>query len=790
MKNPSSARHGVRGAAEALDRAAMASSSSAPAEAARSAREDVLRMLRESSSCSRDLVASLEADLVKLDAVDRNADLWVSQPIRRCMAKLEDLDTHNLDHKHRELLTDLACCQRNLRCVSNDVKEFVVMERRVKRCGQALRGIVDGLDSGRGRAPERGGHSRSSSSSDLSVSVCSDAADDVNRRRVLFGAYLKLMRPPASPRLVRALRDSLGRRGGPIRYEEFDTVAHAWLEEWRHLTSILEAVFRSYLSVAQRSPLLLVECLKIVEVHENVAEGHHRTLRDLEAREVPASLEERDLSLVRTMMPVLEEAAEADRERGSADGAEVHENLTILLVRCVSDSVRSRVRDVANQAFYAETTAESRSLVLDALVEDLWAHHDEVNALFPGRYNMATTIPTFYSEHLASCLRDLAAKIAEGNQVGFSNADVLGLISWIERFVSGMLGTSSTGGDAQRVGETLNGELLSQLGSFREIYVARSAAKLREWMRGILAKDTEALRSMTPERAESGPLPLLSAGPIDVFSAIQSELHTTLEEVSDPALAALSACSMADLILEHAEGYEAAVEATAEAGETSGGASNEAKGLILTRSSSSPAAFAKAVRPILSGTGVPESIKSGRWDPGPRPATSASVEQLCLAANSCSVYHSEASEVVRLVEDKIGFWDLAASASGSLLISASLGEARAGLGRFEKLMRSSILRFQRGSTLCVSALVGLILRDVGEVLGGLFGEDWLLEGNRCVETVCATIHDYCVDTAEYLRWEIYSRFLASLFDEILHAYLTGESGERKIEHEIQIAGSR
>ena len=106
------------------------------------------------------------------------------------------------------------------------------------------------------------------------------------------------------------------------------------------------------------------------------------------------------------------------------------------------------------------------------------------------------------------------------------------------------------------------------------------------------------------------------------------------------------------------------------------------------------------------------------------------------------------------------------------------------------MMRSSILRFQRGSTLCVSALVGLILRDVGEVLGGLFGEDWLLEGNRCVETVCATIHDYCVDTAEYLRWEIYSRFLASLFDEILHAYLTGESGERKIEHEIQIAGSR
>merc|ERR1719182_619332 len=163
-------------------------------------------------------------------------------------------------------------------------------------------------------------------------------------------------------------------------------------------------------------------------------------------------------------------------------------------------------------------------------------------------------------QHFAACLRDLMQRIKSTAVLGqgphasqeeekISNAEILSLITWIERFISGTLQTSRSLSAKDRealpsedrqstfqnpVRDTLNGELLSQLDLLRKLYVTRACAKLREWMQGICEKDKDKLKGLTVEEAMAMETPLTTPGPIDVFSAVQSELHTMLEEVSDP----------------------------------------------------------------------------------------------------------------------------------------------------------------------------------------------------------------------------------------------------------------
>ncbi|UPR02348.1 hypothetical protein HOP50_09g56740 [Chloropicon primus] len=750
--------------------------------------------LEEERTDAEILVREIEESLRSLDTVGENANLWVSTPIRSCMNKLSLLDTHNLDQQQRATLNLLAACHRNLKEVWNDLRECVILEKRAGKATESMRRIMDVQEEGsyRSRAvrlcpeesegdsgppPSRQGLSQADS---LRLSVCSDEADDLRQRSILLKAYVRLMRAPASPNLVKALKQCFA--DGRGCYSEFDTLAHGWLEEWTHLTTIMEAVFRAYFSIATQNPGLLLECMKVVEVHENVAADYHRACQRIEKSGVLASKEEKDAVLLHSMMPVLLEAGHASRStpRPAAGKSpnQVHDNLVDLFVKTVSSSIKKRVVEVARQAFYEETSGDTRSLVLDALVEDLYTHHEDINVLCPERFNMAMTVCTMYSEHLASCLRDLLREIqgsrgqsgagGAGQDISFSNADILSLITWIERFISATLKISltkrrsfKTEQDLQsgQVSDTLNGELLSQLDIFRKLYVRRACAKLREWMQGILSKETLCLKELTPEQAEKMSTPLISAGPIDVFSAVQSELHTMLEEVSDPTLAAWSASSIAELILEHSEDFENVVEDIEYDEQRYKGGSDS-----LERSNSSPAVFAKSIPPFLGRLAVAEPHHQTLE------TNQVTVEQYCIVANSCAVYHKEASEVVRLVEAKLGVWDLSSTSSATSIV---LRDAQRSVKRFENLMKSSIVRFQRSSNLSINFLVKLVLQDIDQTLLDLFGESWLAEGNRCIETCCATFHDYCIDIAEYLQPGVYTEFLRALFDRFVNYYLSG-----------------
>ena len=225
--------------------------------------------------------------------------------------------------------------------------------------------------------------------------------------------------------------------------------------------------------------------------------------------------EEMGEAALHSMFPVLLEAASASMEISSEiSRPRVQENLVDLLIKSISCGVKKRVRDVSQQAFYEEATEEARKVVLGALLEDLYCHRDEINFLFPKRYNMPMTITFFYSEHLAFCLRDLMERIqgTGGAQANFSNADVLSLVTWVEKFASETFRLSmelsvaegesleATGG-AQEVKDTINGELLSQLDGFRKLYVTRSCAKLKQWMMATLEKEASFLTEMTVEVA-------------------------------------------------------------------------------------------------------------------------------------------------------------------------------------------------------------------------------------------------------------------------------------------------
>ena len=547
--------------------------------------------------------------------------------------------------------------------------------------------------------------------------------------------------------------------------EEFDTLAHDWLDEWMNLTSILQAIFKNYFALATQTPSLVIECLKIVEIHENIAEHYNQESQSEDQKLLHCS-----------MMPVLLQAASVYREpRTLIDGKlfQVQDNLVDLCITTIRKSVEARVKDVSYQAFYKEDSCDTRNLVLDALVEDLYAHQEDINALFPRRYNMNSTVCTFYSEYFAKRLKELMSQIERGaavqassNQaadsapVNFSNADVLSLIKWVERFITATLKISFDNlNTSHQVSETLNGELLHQLDAFRRVYVQRTCAKLREWMQSILEKEKASLMEVSLEQATDRQTPLLSAAPIDVFSAVQSELHTMLEEVSDPTLAAWSACAMGEVILEHAEGYEKVVEGfDSIQGATS--KHQKAKSSPLRRMNSSPAAFVKTIH---ARTASNTSISNNA--PGIAP-----VEIYCIAANNCFVYHEEASEVIRLMQRKLEVWDLA---SPGKFVSKSLDRAKGSIKRFKDLVRSSIIRFQHSCTLAIKCLVKSILGDIRETLLGVSQDSWLREECQCMDTVCATFHDYCMDISRYLQPDVYTQFLLVLFEDFREIYLSG-----------------
>ena len=546
--------------------------------------------------------------------------------------------------------------------------------------------------------------------------------------------------------------------------------------------------------MSHQSPSLLKECMKVVEVHENISEHYNWT-----CQQSSSAMRGTGDDAPHSMMPVLLQAAHAYREpRTTLDGKvyQVHDNFVDLFITTLSKAIRKRVVEVAHQGFYQETTGETRNVVLDALVEDLFSHQEDINSLFPPRYHMATTVSTLYSEHFAACLRDLMQRIkstavlgqgphASQEEVKISNAEILSLITWIERFISGTLQTSRSLSAKDRealpsedrqstfqnpVRDTLNGELLSQLDLLRKLYVTRACAKLREWMQGICEKDKDKLKGLTVEEAMAMETPLTTPGPIDVFSAVQSELHTMLEEVSDPTLTTWSACSMAELILEHSEDYEKIAEGLHSERHQETDHPKSAAHESLRRMNSSPAAFVKSIHPLLGGQALASTHSQRSVE-----ENQLAMEQYCIAANNCSIYHKECSEVVRLVQAKMSVWDL----SAGNFIPSSLQSAQRSLKRFEDLMRSAILRFQRSETLAVNFLVQVVLNDVREVLEGLFEESWLEDTCRIADTVCATFHDYSLDISIYLLPDVYSNFLEALFDQLVNSYLSGEAAKRK-----------
>ena len=89
-------------------------------------------------------------------------------------------------------------------------------------------------------------------------------------------------------------------------------------------------------------------------------------------------------------------------------------------------------------------------------------------------------------------------------------------------------------------------------------------------------------------------------------------------------------------------------------------------------------------------------------------------------------------------------------------------------------MKSSVLRFHRSCNLAVGFLVSQVIADMKEVTVDLFQEQWLREGCKCIKTVSATFHDYCIDFAEYLKPDVYAHFLQQLFDHFIEIYLSGE----------------
>ena len=228
------------GAQAALDRALRRNKSDDRLEAAERAREETTEALERESAEAHRLVSDFEVELKKVDNLTKDADLWLSRPIKRCMAKLSELDTHNLNREQKDVLNLLVSCHRNLRMISTDIKALARFQRRTAKARACLERV---LSAGEGATISRTNHSREASRAEsLTLSICSEAADQVQGRHSILCAYMKLMRPPASERIVGALRDSFATRSPP--FEEFDSLAHAWLEEWMHLTTILQAVFQ------------------------------------------------------------------------------------------------------------------------------------------------------------------------------------------------------------------------------------------------------------------------------------------------------------------------------------------------------------------------------------------------------------------------------------------------------------------------------------------------------------------------------------------------------------------
>jgi hypothetical protein len=484
---------------------------------------------------------------------------------------------------------------------------------------------------------------------------------------------------------------------------------------------------------------------------------------------------------------------------------QVQDNLVDLLVRSLSNAVSKRVNEVAQQAFYREESCETRNLVLDALVEDIYRHHEEINPLFPERYKKV--FPLFYSQSFANCLKDLTSKLEPlkslvdgsssnygdsnflpqqqqqpGISINFSNADILSLVTWVERFVTATLKLFSScntedASENEQVRETLHGDLLFQLDVLRKAYVQRASLKLKEWMRSILAKEESSLQAISAEQAActtEQSLPLLSSAPIDVFSAVQSELHTTLEDILDPTLAAWSACAMAGAISQHADDYKSMVASFAGVGDHPKPQEKKKKATAhIRRHHSSPAAFIKTLKSqpprfVVARTTSTNSVHSHASEAGEIP-----IERYCIIANSCSVYHQEASEVVRLVQKKFELWQVPSQRSEAVLVLTSKTSDES-MSKFEELMQISILRFQKACTLSLQCLVEAIFGDLEEVLLELFSDAWVLDQCQCIETVCATFHDYCTDINEYLKPDVYSQFLSQLFESLVDKYTSGK----------------
>jgi hypothetical protein len=290
------------------------------AEVVRRHRERLSREYAEERDAALALTRMYAEELARISKLDEEADFWLKRPIQKCLMKLDGLDTHKLDEHQKQVLNLLVSCHRNYKSVLEDLREYLALCQRIDKansCLQKMMSVEDidilhviqqrAAESPQAREEERttaadaSGKTRTSTTSGRSIdanqslvmSVCSTAMDEVKRERSLLRAYKLLMKSPKSAALLHALEacfldqhqsqsqsssaaEGAGASSGGFSYsqqpyEEFDMAGHNWLEAWIRLTNVLQAISSNYLVLSRDSPAIVLECVKVIEIHENVA---------------------------------------------------------------------------------------------------------------------------------------------------------------------------------------------------------------------------------------------------------------------------------------------------------------------------------------------------------------------------------------------------------------------------------------------------------------------------------------------------------------------------------------
>ncbi|MEW5306963.1 MAG: hypothetical protein WDW36_009390 [Sanguina aurantia] len=312
---------------------------------------------------------------------------------------------------------------------------------------------------------------------------------------------------------------------------------------WEHV--------RNYDALAREAPALLVDCLRIVELQEQLDKQYGRVSMD----HVPKRYREKLFLVIETLaedrFEPLELAAEScgeynktirydssgdiiTREERDPMGKLVRvTRVTRAGEETIDDPQVLRNLDLVEEAIFDEAQ------FLDDLLEGLYARLDELAAVydyvapcFPPAYTVFENVSQTYHVHFAIVIDVLGRRATT-----LSNKGSLRVMEWVQKYMATLrnlgvdeamvrLGMAPSMPDSGSPQQHASGPDVPGLVLLMQSFVARMEATMTRWYQNILAVDLQG----EPKPAANGTL--CTPGAIDFFRILSEEMQV-IEDIND-----------------------------------------------------------------------------------------------------------------------------------------------------------------------------------------------------------------------------------------------------------------